>query len=257
MTDDISASVSPRAAGRLGAGGADPVRTPRQLRSNDASAWAGAIASALFVGVFVLEDLLSPDFSWLSTAVSEHSLAPYGWIQISTFVVTGLLLLAFASGVAREFGRGGSTLGARFLAILGWCILLSGPFVADPAAPVAVYSSEATWHGIAHAILGAIAFTLMPAICFVFYRRFRKDQQWRSMANWTLAACVVIVCAIALLKIAQLGPLHHLAGLFQRIALVTFFGWTFAVAAGLARIRPPNGQLVVGAPGGRTSSSPA
>jgi hypothetical protein len=160
MTDDISASVSPRAAGRLGAGGAAPVRTPRQLRSNDASAWAGAIASALFVGVFVLEDLLSPDFSWLSTAVSEHSLAPYGWIQIFTFVVTGLLLLAFASGVAREFGRDGSTLGARFLAILGWCILLSGPFVADPAAPV--YFSEATWHGIAHAILGAIALAEWP-----------------------------------------------------------------------------------------------
>src|SRR4029434_7866534 len=112
------------------------IRDSMALWPDSAKAWAGAIASALFVGVFVLEDLLSPDFNWLSTAVSEHSIAPHGWIQISTFVVTGFLLLAFASGVAREFGRDGSTLGARFLAILGWCILLSGPFVAGPGAPV-------------------------------------------------------------------------------------------------------------------------
>jgi Protein of unknown function (DUF998) len=197
-----------------------------------ARAWAGATASTLFVGVFVLEDLLTPGFNWLSTAASEHSIGPHGWIQISTFVVTGLLLLAFASGVAREFGRDGSMLGPRSLAILGWCILLSGPFVADPA-PVAVYSREATWHGIVHGILGAVAFTLMPASCFVFYRRFRKDRQWNSLATWTLAACVVIVSAIVLLKIAQLGPLHRLAGLFQRIALVAFFGWMFAFAARL------------------------
>jgi uncharacterized membrane protein len=188
-----------------------------------ARAWAGATASVLFVGVFVQEDLLNPGFNWLSTAASEHSIGPHGWIQISTFVVTGLLL-AFASGVARAFGRAGSMLGPRSLAILGWCILLS---------PVAVYSREATWHGIVHGILGAVAFTLMPATCFVFNRRFRKDRQWNSLATWTLAACVVIVSAIVLLKIAQLGPLHRLAGLFQRIALVAFFGWMFAFAAKL------------------------
>src|SRR5262245_18208023 len=201
------------------------------------AAWAGATASVLLVAVFVLEDLLSPSFNWLSTAVSEHSFGPHGWIQISTFVVTGLLLLAFAGGVAREFGRDRSRLGGRFLAILAWCILLSGPFVADPA-PVAVYSRDATWHDSLHGILGAIAFTLMPASCLVFYRRFRKDARWRALATWTLAARVVIVSAIVLLKIAQLGPLHGLAGLFQRIILVTFFGWTFAFGVRLGRMRP-------------------
>jgi len=196
------------------------------------AAWAGATASVLLVAVFVLEDLLSPSFNWLSTAVSEHSFGPHGWIQISTFVLTGLLLLAFARGVRRVFGRHGSMIGPWFLAIVGWGILLSGPFVAD-AAPATVYSREATWHGIVHGMLGAIVFTLMPASCFVFYRRFRKDPLWRPLAAWTLAACVVIASAIVLLKIAQLGPLHGLAGLIQRIILVTFFGWTFAFAARL------------------------
>jgi Protein of unknown function (DUF998) len=199
------------------------------------ASWAGMIGSLLFVAVFMLEDLLRSDFNWLSTAASEHSIGPYGWIQIATFVVTGLLFLAFARGAAREFrDSNGATLGPRFLVILGWCILLSGPFVAEPA-PVTMLSREATWHGTVHGILGAIGFTLMPLSCFVFYRRFRKNPQWRPLASWTLAACIVIILAIALLKVAQLGPLRGLVGLFQRIVLVTYFSWTFAFAAKLRK----------------------
>src|SRR5262245_9482551 len=41
-----------------------------------------------------------------------------------------------------------------------------------------------------------------------------------------------------LLKIAQLGPLHGAARLFQRIVWITFFGWTFAFGARLGRTRP-------------------
>src|SRR5262249_22589133 len=128
------------------------------------AASAGATASVLFVAVFVLEDLLNPGFNWLSMVASGHLNEPHRWIPISSFVVARILFIAVVSGVAREFDRDGSTLGPQFFAVLGLCILLSGPFVTDPA-PVAVYSREATWHGIVHGILGAIAFTLMPASC--------------------------------------------------------------------------------------------
>jgi hypothetical protein len=37
---------------------------------------------------------------------------------------------------------------------------------------------------------------------FIFYRGFRKNPQWRPLASWTLAACIVIILAIALLKVA-------------------------------------------------------
>src|SRR5262249_41518072 len=140
----------------------------------------------------------------------------------------GPLFLAFARGVAQEFRDGARVmLGPRFLMILGCCILLSGPFVTDPA-PVTMFSRESTWDGLVHGILGAIGFTLMPLSCFVFYRQFRQNPHWRPLATWTLAACIVIVFAITLLKVAQLGPLRGFVGFFQRIVLVTYFGWTFA-----------------------------
>src|SRR5262249_24222940 len=195
--------------------------------------WAGMIGSALFVGVVVLEGFLRPNFNWLGTAVSEHSLGPCGWIHVVNFIVVGFLFLAFARGVAEEIREGKSSkLGPLFLTILGVCILASGPFVTDPA-PIAAFSSHSTLHGTVHGVLGAIGFTLMPLSCFVFYRRFRTDPKWRAFASWTLVACVVIILAIVLLKVSQLGLMSGLLGLFQRIVLVAYFGWTFAFAAGL------------------------
>src|SRR5262245_28586622 len=147
------------------------------------ASWAGMIASMLFVAVFVLEDLLRSDFDWLRRAVSEHSIGQHGWIQIITFIATGLLFLRFARAVEREFRDSyGGTRAPRFLTIVGWCILLSGPFVTDPA-PVRIFSTEATWHGTLHGILGAIGFTLMPVSCFAFSRHFQRNPRWRPLAG--------------------------------------------------------------------------
>lgn len=188
------------------------------------------IGSAVFVTVFALEDFLGQDFNWLGTAVSEHALGRYGEVQIVSFVVVGLLFLAFARGVAEEFREGiSSKLGPVCLPMLGVCLVGSGAFATDPA-PSAPFSSQATWQGTLHGLLGAIAFTLMPLSCFVFYRRFRADPEWRALAPWTLTACTVIVLAIVLLKVAPLGIMSGWLGLFQRITLVAFFGWTFAFA---------------------------
>src|SRR6266540_1628149 len=148
------------------------------------TSWAGVIGSALFIAVFALQDIFCPGFNWLSTAVSEHALGSYGWIQIANFIVVGLLFLVFARGVAEEFREGtASRLKPLFLTILGFCILLSGPFVTDPA-PAPLFSSRATWHGTAHGVMGG------------------------------------------------------LLGLFQRIVLIAYFGWTFAFAMKLRSHKP-------------------
>src|SRR5262249_48532413 len=192
------------------------------------AAWAGMIGSVLFVVVFLLEDLLQPHFDWLGTSVSEHALSRYGWIQVASFIVVGLLFLAFARGVAGQFREGTSSkVGPGSLRLLGVCLLASGPLMTDPA-PTAAFSGRSTWHGTVHAVVGAIGFTLMPLSCFVFYRRFRTDPTWQAFGYWTLVTCLAIVLAIVLLKGAQLGLMSALLGLFQRILLVSYFGWTFA-----------------------------
>jgi hypothetical protein len=188
------------------------------------------IGSLLFVAVFVLEDLLAPHFNWLGTSVSEHALGDHGWIQVASFILVGLLFLAFARGVAGQFREGTSSrIGPWFLRTIGVCVVASGLFVTDPA-PIAAFSRQSTWHGTVHAVVGAIAFTLMPLSCFAFYRRFRADPAWQTFGSWTLVTCITIVLAIVLLKGAQLGLMSALLGLFQRILLVSYFGWIFLLA---------------------------
>ena len=200
--------------------------------------WSGMIGSLLFLAVFVAEDVFSPDFDWLSTAVSEHSRTPHGWIQITTFIVVGLLFVIFSGGISEELRNvPGSRTGPLMIGITGVCLILSGPFVTDPGG-VVMGSSGATWHGAVHGIVGAIAFTLMPLSCFVFYRRLRSQPAWRSFARWSLTVCFIIIFGIVLLKLAELGIMHSLLGLFQRLLLVAYFGWILVLALRLHAIRP-------------------
>ena len=200
--------------------------------------WFGMAGSLLFLAVFIGEDMFSADFNWLSTAVSEHSRTPHGWIQITTFVVVGVMFVIFSGGITGELGQiPGSRAGPLMILITGVCLILSGPFVTDPGG-VVMSSSGATWHGVVHGIVGAIAFTLMPLSCFVFYRCSRSQPAWSSFARWSLTVCFFIIFGIALLKLAQLGVMRGLLGLFQRLLLVAYFGWIFVLALRLHASRP-------------------
>ncbi len=198
------------------------------------ASWAGMIGPTLFVAVFILEGWLRPGYNPLSMVVSELSLGPRGWIQITNFLILGVLFLIFARGVAAQFRESkASRAGSILLTIIGFALLASGPFVMDPAS-----TPRDQWsvHGTIHQLLGAIVFSLMPISCFLFWYRFRQDTKWQSLRWWTLATGIIFVVAIILLKAGQALPssspnvLSNFLGLIQRIALITYLAWVFAFA---------------------------
>jgi hypothetical protein len=137
------------------------------------AAWAGMIGPALFVAIFTIEGWLRPGYQPLKMYVSELSLGPRGWIQIANFIVLGVLLLAFARGVAAEFRTGkASRSGPILLTIIAILFLVSGPLLMDPTGTPL---NQVTVHGTIHGLAGGIIFLLMPISCFVFLRRFRAD----------------------------------------------------------------------------------
>jgi hypothetical protein len=190
------------------------------------AAWAGMIGPALFVVVFTLEGRLRPGYDPRGMFVSELALGPRGWIQAANFVILGTLLLLFTGGVAAEFRDGkASKAGPILLAIIAISIFVSGFFTMDPASTP---RSEWTWHGILHNLFGALFFSLSPVSCFVFLRRFWVDAAWRSLRWWTLAAGIIIVAAVVLLRVGPTQPpappndFNAWSGLIQRTAPVTY-----------------------------------
>jgi len=59
------------------------------------SAWAGILAPVIFVGVFTVEGGLRNGYDPMKMYISALSLGNRGWIQISNFIVLGLLLFIF------------------------------------------------------------------------------------------------------------------------------------------------------------------
>src|SRR5215213_4863867 len=161
----------------------------KQSHRRRLAGWAGMLGSALFVAVFTLEGWFRPGYAARSTFISELSIGSRGWIQILSFIILGTLFLVFAWGVAAEFNEGrGWKAGPVLLAIIGFSFLVSGPLVTDLAGTP---HDQMSLHGILHGIFGALVFSLSPVSCFVFWRYFRQDPDWRHLQGWTLAAGII------------------------------------------------------------------
>ncbi|MCL2826692.1 MAG: DUF998 domain-containing protein, partial [Eggerthellaceae bacterium] len=174
--------------------------------------WAGMIGPLAFVVSFSINGFLQPGYDPVKRYISELSIGQYGWIQMTSFVFLGLCLLLFTFGLKDAFPQGRASKAAPILmAIIAVCYILSGFFVTDP---YSMFDNQTTLHGTLHGIFGAIVFSLSAAICFVFWRRFRVDGQWRGFAAFTLLVGVLMVVVIVLMKIWQLqtGLLNDAGG---------------------------------------------
>lgn len=153
----------------------------------------GIVAGPLFVAILLLQLLIRDGFDLTRHPISLLSLGNMGWVQITNFIVSGLLCIAFAVGVRRFLrpGRGG-TWGPVLLAAYGAGLVAGGVFVTDPGlgfppgTPEGVPDSF-SWHATVHGIAPAVAFNALVIACFVFVRRFlgRRERGWAAYSAAT------------------------------------------------------------------------
>lgn len=205
----------------------------------------GVIGPLLFIVVFLIEGATRPDYSAWHHYVSSLSLGGQGWIQIANFIICGILVLGFATGLRRVLCPGkGCTWGPILLGIFGLCLIGAGIFVTDPllgyppGAPGTV-----TLHGTYHNILSLFAFTSLVVACFVLARRFASDPAWRGWAFYSIATGIVVVVFFVLSADLTTSPDPNApAGLLQRISIITGWSWIALVALRLMSKRPPIGR---------------
>jgi Protein of unknown function (DUF998) len=192
--------------------------------------FAGTVGPVLFGGVLVTLSVLEYDFmlgiGWRPVAdpagawPSGLALGPYGAVQVANFVLSGLLLCLFASGLYLELvdRRAPRLIGPTLLFLAGVAMTFMG-FRTDPIERVGPRSM----HGLIHDSAFVIFVLAFLAGLFFLWRRFREKARWRGHARYTLATVTLA------------GFLLLLPGVAYYLFLVTLLGWIEVTAVRLWR----------------------
>ncbi|MEQ0561939.1 DUF998 domain-containing protein [Amycolatopsis sp. NEAU-NG30] len=148
----------------------------------------GILAGPVFVGTGLLQGLTRPGFDFTRHPASVLANGTLGWIQITNFLVTGLLTLAAAAGTRRVLpGRWGP----RLLAVYGVSLMAAGVFRADPqdGFPLGTPAgppSSVSWHGMLHFACGGLGFAALVAACFAIGSQLSPTRAWYSRISGLL-----------------------------------------------------------------------
>lgn len=169
-----------------------PVRGPSFIRQ---LALLGIIGPPLFILFTIVEDILQDRFlvrtgndPLVVSPMSVNALGPTGWLQILTFLLFGLSIIALALGLHRGVQAGRwSKIGIGLLIAVGVTMVFSGIFTQDSVAP----GNPITFHGLMHDLSFFAFLLIQTAMYFFLWRRFRKDERWRGYDWYSLVMGVV------------------------------------------------------------------
>ena len=141
----------------------------------------GVLAGPFYVVLVIVQALIRPGFDLTRHDVSLLSNGSLGWIQVVTFIATGAMVLAFATGVGRALRTGrAATWGPRLVGLFGAGLVGAGVFVADPmngfpAGAPAGMPATLSVHGLLHLACAGVGFAGIAAACIVLARRFAAE----------------------------------------------------------------------------------
>jgi hypothetical protein len=170
-------------------------------------AFAGIVGPVLFGTILVVLTAVQYDFmdeiGWqpledpAGAWPSGLALGPYGWAQILSFVVSGLMMMLLAVGLHLGVDGRSSWIGPVLLLVAGAAMALMG-FETDPI----LREGPRTLHGWIHDLAFALfVLALLPSFFFL-WRRFKGDALWRDLARYTLATGVIAALLIFLPSVA-------------------------------------------------------
>jgi hypothetical protein len=158
----------------------------------------GALAGPIYLFLTVFQMFIREGFDPTRHSWSLLSNGDLGWIHVMNFIVTGLLILAGASGIRMLLkNTPGGTWGPIFLALYGLGLIAGGIFKADPMGGFPPGSPEMgtiTTNGILHLVGGSVGFLGLIIACFIFARRFFKLEE-KNWAFFSLATGIIFFAA--------------------------------------------------------------
>ncbi|HWR86163.1 MAG TPA: DUF998 domain-containing protein [Rhodoglobus sp.] len=158
----------------------------------------GILAAPLFIGSWAVQALTREGFRPTFHPLSLLSLGEGGWVQIATFIATGLLLVGAAiAGRHAWTGRCSAVL----VGLMGAALVISGVFVADAGAGFPAGAPEGaprlSWHGAVHEVgflLTQLAFVALTVVLAVRSGRARRR-------GWMIASIAALLAAVGVVAV--------------------------------------------------------
>ena len=198
----------------------------------------GVVAGAFYLTVGIVHGVVEPAFSFTEHPLSSLMLAPWGWVQATNLILTGVMVLAAAVGFYRSVSpaamqrRAGTAVG-----IYGVALILSGIFEPDPVDgfPDATSTeTTTTTSGFLHLTLGGVGLVALAASA-VFIAQWYSGRGERQRARRSKAGAGVV--GVGLVGGAALAA-TPVGVVLLWIAVVTGWAWLADTSIFLYRTVP-------------------
>ncbi|MEO3876700.1 DUF998 domain-containing protein [Nonomuraea sp. B12E4] len=201
---------------------------------------SGVAAGVLVPALLWADGATRPGFSVWRHGASQLGTGERGWLQTANFVVGGLLLLAFATGMRHTLRGGrGATWGPILLSTAAAGLVMAGLVSTDPALGYPPgQPTIVTTGGRLHQVAGFMLFAGLSAAAFVLTRRLGEaSRNWATYSR--VSGVLILVFAFAAgiaYRLDTLGMWRPApAGLLEHLSLLTGFCWIIAVSVHLLR----------------------
>jgi hypothetical membrane protein len=183
----------------------------------------------LMLALWTVASLMRPGYDQLTQYGSELGTGPNAVIMNTNFVLTGLLIAAFAVGLFKSIHGGRWTqIGSMLLLVFGAGEVAGGLFPCDPGCPIAAQSVSQLAHNV-DAVIAFVSIALAPLFVSAGLNR---DQQWKNYRSYSIVTGILTLGLLSIFSSASLGYLGFV-GLFERLFLAVPFLWIEIVAAKL------------------------
>ncbi len=188
---------------------------------------AGLLAPIVFSLGVVVAGLTWPGYRHRTQNVSDlgGTEAPFAIVQNANFVLTGLLVVAFASRLVR------SDIGRR-TAASPWLVGFFGATMAiQGATPCTPGCAQGTVADVVHGLAALSGFGSMVVATLLVWRAMRSEAGWATFARfsaWT--GIVTLAFVVAWLATTAIDPGMLAAGVHQRLFIATVLVWLGSTA---------------------------
>jgi hypothetical protein len=171
----------------------------REPGAKGARAWLGwgILVGPFYLTVGLIQALLRDGFDLARHPLSLLANGPGGWVQTASFLLSGLMVLAAAIGIARVL-RPQSRAAGWFLGGFGVSMILAAVFPADPVdgfppgTPEGFPTTIST-PGMLHFVAGSLGFLALAVSCFVVARAMSRRKEPGIARLSFLAGLAVVV----------------------------------------------------------------